>query len=70
MLGIGSLSYEKAGKLALTGWNVLDASWFLAFAIVFLMPLYFPSRFQTELLTVFAYNKQFTKTKILLIGRF
>ena len=43
MLGIGSLSYEKAAKLAITGGIVLVASWFLAFAIVFLMPLAFPS---------------------------
>jgi len=43
MLGIGSLSYEKAGKLAITGGIVLAASWVLAFAIVFLMPLAFPS---------------------------
>jgi len=43
MLGIGSLSYEKAGKLAITGGIVLVASWFLAFAIIFLMPLAFPS---------------------------
>jgi len=43
MLGIGSLSYEKAGKLAITGGIVLVASWFLAFAIVFLIPLAFPS---------------------------
>ena len=43
MLGIGSLSYEKAGKLAITGGIVLVASWFLAFAIVFIMPLAFPS---------------------------
>jgi Na+/H+-dicarboxylate symporter/ABC-type amino acid transport substrate-binding protein len=43
MLGIGSLSYEKAGKLAITGGIVLVASWFLAFAVVFLMPLAFPS---------------------------
>ena len=43
MLGIGSLSYEKAGNLAITGGIVLVASWFLAFAIVFLMPLAFPS---------------------------
>ena len=43
MLGIGSLSYEKAGKLAITGGIVLIASWVLAFAIVFLMPLAFPS---------------------------
>ncbi len=43
MLGIGSLSYEKAGKLAITGGIVLVASWLLAFAIVFLIPLAFPS---------------------------
>ena len=43
MLGIGSLSYEKAGNLAITGGIVLVASWFLAFTIVFLMPLAFPS---------------------------
>jgi len=43
MLGIGSLSYEKAGKLAITGGIVLVASWFLAFTIVFLMPFAFPS---------------------------
>jgi Na+/H+-dicarboxylate symporter len=43
MLGIGSLSYEKAGRLAITGGIVLVASWFMAFAIVFLMPLAFPS---------------------------
>jgi Na+/H+-dicarboxylate symporter/ABC-type amino acid transport substrate-binding protein len=43
MLGIGSLSYEKAGNLAITGGIVLVASWCLAFAIVFLMPLTFPS---------------------------
>jgi Na+/H+-dicarboxylate symporter/ABC-type amino acid transport substrate-binding protein len=43
MLGIGSLSYEKARNLAITGGIVLIASWFLAFAIVFLMPLAFPS---------------------------
>ena len=43
MLGIGSLSYEKAGKLAITGGIVLVASWFLAFAIVFLTPFAFPS---------------------------
>ncbi|MGD8333377.1 MAG: cation:dicarboxylase symporter family transporter, partial [Desulfobacterales bacterium] len=42
MLGIGSLSYEKAVKLAITGGIVLVASWFLAFAFVFLMPLAFP----------------------------
>ena len=43
MLGIGSLSYEKAGKLAITGGIVLGVSWILAFTIVFLMPLAFPS---------------------------
>jgi Na+/H+-dicarboxylate symporter len=43
MLGIGSLSYEKAGKLAISGGIILVASWFLAFAIVFLMPLAFPT---------------------------
>jgi Na+/H+-dicarboxylate symporter/ABC-type amino acid transport substrate-binding protein len=43
MLGIGSLSYEKAGNLAITGSIVLVASWLLAFAIVFLMPFAFPS---------------------------
>ena len=43
MLGIGSLSYEKAGNLAITGGIVLVASWFLAFTIVFLMPLVFPA---------------------------
>jgi Na+/H+-dicarboxylate symporter len=43
MLGIGSLSFEKAGKLAITGGIVLVASWFVAFIIVFLMPFTFPS---------------------------
>jgi Na+/H+-dicarboxylate symporter/ABC-type amino acid transport substrate-binding protein len=43
MLGIGSLNYEKAAKLAITGGIVLVASWFVAFSIVFLMPLAFPS---------------------------
>jgi len=43
MLGIGSLSYEKARKLAITGGIVLVASWFVAFIIVFLMPFAFPS---------------------------
>ena len=43
MLGIGSLSYEKAGKLAFTGGIVLVASWFVAFIMVFLMPFTFPS---------------------------
>ncbi len=57
MLGIGSLSYEKAGKLAITGGIVLVASWFMAFAIVFLMPLAFPtieagSFFSTSLVEV------------------
>ena len=41
--GIGSLSYDKAGNLALTGGLVLFGSWVLAFVIVFLMPLAFPS---------------------------
>ncbi len=43
MLGIGSLSYEKAKNLAITGGIVLVASWLLAFIIVFLMPFAFPS---------------------------
>jgi len=43
MLGIGSLSHEKAGKLAITGGIVLVASWFVAFIMVFLMPFAFPS---------------------------
>jgi len=43
MLGIGSLSYEKAAKLAIAGGVVLVASWFLAFTMVFLMPLAFPA---------------------------
>jgi Na+/H+-dicarboxylate symporter/ABC-type amino acid transport substrate-binding protein len=43
MLGIGSLSYGKARNLAITGGIVLVASWFLAFTIVFLIPLAFPS---------------------------
>jgi Na+/H+-dicarboxylate symporter/ABC-type amino acid transport substrate-binding protein len=43
MLGIGSLSYEKAGKLAITGGIVLVGSWLLAFGIVFLMPIAFPT---------------------------
>src|SRR5210317_854280 len=43
MLGIGSLSYEKAARLAITGGIVLVASWVVAFVIVFLMPLAFPS---------------------------
>ncbi len=41
--GIGSLSYDKAGNLAVTGGLVLVGSWVLAFLIVFLMPLAFPS---------------------------
>jgi Na+/H+-dicarboxylate symporter/ABC-type amino acid transport substrate-binding protein len=57
MLGIGSLSYGKAGKLAITGGIVLGGSWILAFAIVFLMPLAFPtieagSFFSTSLVEV------------------
>jgi Na+/H+-dicarboxylate symporter/ABC-type amino acid transport substrate-binding protein len=43
MLGIGSLSYGKAKNLAITGGIVLVASWALAFAIVFLIPLAFPA---------------------------
>ena len=43
MLGIGSLSYEKASKLAITGGLVLVASWLLAFTIIFLIPLVFPT---------------------------
>jgi len=43
IVGIGSLSYDKAGKLAITGGGVLLGSWVLAFAIVFLMPLAFPT---------------------------
>jgi len=43
MIGIGSLSYEKAAKLAISGGIILVISWFVAFAIVFLMPLSFPS---------------------------
>jgi Na+/H+-dicarboxylate symporter/ABC-type amino acid transport substrate-binding protein len=57
MLGIGSLSYEKAVKLAITGGIVLGVSWILAFSIVFLMPLAFPyteagSFFSTSLVEV------------------
>ncbi len=57
MLGIGSLSYAKAGKLAVSGGIVLVASWILAFAIVFLLPLAFPtieagSFFSTSLVEV------------------
>ena len=57
MLGIGSLNYEKAAKLAITGGIVLVTSWFLAFTIVFLMPLAFPpikggSFFSTSLVEV------------------
>lgn len=40
--GIGSLSYEKAGRLAVTGGLILVGSWVIAFAVVFLMPLAFP----------------------------
>ncbi len=61
MLGIGSLSYGKAKKLAITGGIVLVASWFLAFTIVFLMPLAFPSIeagsfFSSSLVTVAEVN--------------
>ena len=41
--GIGSLSSVKAIRLALTAGLVLLASWLLAFAFVFLMPLAFPA---------------------------
>ena len=43
MLGIGSLSYEKAKNLGITAGIVLVGSWFLAFIIVFLIPLAFPT---------------------------
>jgi Na+/H+-dicarboxylate symporter len=43
MLGIGTLSYEKAKKLAITGGIVLIGSWLIAFTIVYLMPLAFPA---------------------------
>ena len=61
MLGIGSLSYEKAGKLAITGGIVLIASWLLAFGIVFLMPIAFPtmeagSFFSTSLVEIAEVN--------------
>jgi Na+/H+-dicarboxylate symporter len=42
MLGIGSLSYERAGKLAVSGGIVLVASWAVAFLVIFLLPLAFP----------------------------
>ncbi len=42
MGGIGSLGYEKARKLAITGGIVLIGSWIIAFLIVFVMPLAFP----------------------------
>jgi proton glutamate symport protein len=35
MLGIGSLSYERAGKLAVSGGIVLVVSWLVAFIIIF-----------------------------------
>ncbi len=41
--GIGTLNYDKASNLAVTGGIVLVGSWVLAFVIVFLMPLAFPS---------------------------
>ena len=41
--GIGQLSYEKAGNLAITGGLILVGSWVLAFFMVFAMPLAFPS---------------------------
>ena len=40
--GIGQLSYEKAGNLALTAGAVLILSWVLAFLVVFVLPLAFP----------------------------
>ncbi len=40
--GIGQLSYEKAGNLALTAGAVLIISWVLAFLVVFVLPLAFP----------------------------
>ena len=40
--GIGQLSYEKAGNLAITGGLILVGSWVLAFFVVFAMPLAFP----------------------------
>ncbi len=43
--GIGSLTYDKAGKLAITAGVVLLGSWVLAFSIIFVLPLAFP---QTE----------------------
>lgn len=42
MLGIGSLSYERAAKLAFSGGIVLSASWLVAFIIIFLLPFVFP----------------------------
>ncbi len=36
---LNSVSYDKAGNLALTCGLVLVASWLVAFVIVFLMPL-------------------------------
>ncbi len=42
MGGIGGLGYNKAKKLAITGGIVLVGSWFIAFTIVFVMPLAFP----------------------------
>ncbi len=42
MLGIGSLSYEKAARLAVSGGIVLVGSWVIAFGVVFLMPSAFP----------------------------
>ncbi len=37
------MSYDKATRLAITGGIVLLASWVLAFAVVFTMPLVFPT---------------------------
>ena len=41
--GIGQLSYKKAARLARTAGLMLVGSWLLAFGVVFLMPLAFPS---------------------------
>ncbi len=41
--GIGNLTYDKAGKLAITAGVVLLGSWILAFSIIFVLPLAFPN---------------------------
>ena len=41
--GIGNLTYDKAKNLAITAGIVLLASWLLAFLIIFIMPLAFPT---------------------------